>query len=106
MKSIEDFRIELIILIGSFQQFQQSDWPIFLVYFKLGCVVRMVVDSILPHAESGPNEHRKDAPRFINSVKASIEQNITPGQERVRLETEIYNLNVAYGFGVCNLGKM
>ena len=73
MKSIEDFRIELIILIGSFQQFQQSDWPIFLVH-------------------------------FINSKKASIEQNITPGQERVRLETEIYNLNVAYGFGVYNFG--
>ena len=32
---------------------------------KLGCVVRMVVDSILPHAESGPNDHRKDAPPFI-----------------------------------------
>ena len=24
---------------------------------KLGCVVRMVIDSILPHAESGPNDH-------------------------------------------------
>ena len=31
---------------------------------KLGCVVRMVVDSILPHAEGGPNDHRKDAPLF------------------------------------------
>ena len=31
---------------------------------KLGCVVTMVVDSILPHAESGPNDHRKDAPRL------------------------------------------
>ena len=29
---------------------------------KLGCVVRMVVDSILPHTECGPNDHRKDAP--------------------------------------------
>ena len=29
---------------------------------KLGCVVRMVADSILPHAECGPNDHRKDAP--------------------------------------------
>ena len=28
---------------------------------KLGCVVRMVVDSILPHAEFGPNDHQKDA---------------------------------------------
>ena len=32
---------------------------------KLGCVVRMVVHSILPHAECGPNDHRKDAPPFI-----------------------------------------
>ena len=32
---------------------------------KLGCVVKMVVDSILSHAESGPNDHRIDAPQFI-----------------------------------------
>ena len=32
---------------------------------KLRCVVRMVVDSILPHAENGPNDHPKDAPPFI-----------------------------------------
>ena len=25
----------------------------------------MFVDSILPHAECGPNDHRKDAPPFI-----------------------------------------
>ena len=31
---------------------------------KLGRVVRMVVDSILPHGEFGPNDHRKDAPPF------------------------------------------
>ena len=31
---------------------------------KLGCVVRMVVDSILSHAECGLNDHRKDAPPF------------------------------------------
>ena len=31
---------------------------------KLGCVIRMVVDSLLLHAESGPNDHRKDAPLF------------------------------------------
>jgi len=30
---------------------------------KLGCMVRIVVDSILPHAECGPNDHRKNAPR-------------------------------------------
>ena len=35
----------------------------------LGCVVRMVADSILPQVECGPNDHRKDAPRFfINPV--------------------------------------
>jgi len=33
---------------------------------KLGCVVRMVVVSMLPHAERGPNDHRKDAPPFMN----------------------------------------
>ena len=31
---------------------------------KLGCVVRMVIDSILFHAECEPNDHRKDAPLF------------------------------------------
>ena len=35
---------------------------------KLGCVVRMVVGSILPHAECGPNDHRKDAPPFTERV--------------------------------------
>ena len=29
---------------------------------KLECVVRMAVDSILPHAEFGPNGLRKEAP--------------------------------------------
>ena len=28
----------------------------------------MVVDSILPHAESGPNDHRKDAPPLTTNV--------------------------------------
>ena len=40
---------------------------------KLGCVVRMiatmVVDTILPHAECGPNDHRKDAPPFKTRQK-------------------------------------
>ena len=37
--------------------------------YKLECVVRMIVDSILPHAESGPNDHRKDAPPvYSNSM--------------------------------------
>ena len=33
--------------------------------YNLRCVVRMVVDSVLPHTESGPNGYRKDAPRLI-----------------------------------------
>ena len=32
---------------------------------KLGRVFPMVVVSILPHAEFGPNDHREDAPHFI-----------------------------------------
>ena len=36
---------------------------------KLGCVVSMVVDSILPHAECGPNDHRKDALQFSSFVQ-------------------------------------
>ena len=34
---------------------------------KLGCVVRIVVDTILPHAECGQNDHRKDAPPFTKN---------------------------------------
>ena len=50
-----------------------APWCVFLVTkrittiygpYKLGCVIRMVVGSILPHAECGPNDHRKDAPPF------------------------------------------
>ena len=47
---------------------------------KLGCVVRMVVDCILPHAESGPNDQRKDAPPFtsplnVARISLNFEQN-------------------------------
>ena len=35
-----------------------------LLHCGLECVVKMVVDSILPHVESEPNDHRKDAPSF------------------------------------------
>jgi len=37
-------------------------------YFKLVCVVRMVVDTIQLHAEIGPNDHRKDALPFSSSA--------------------------------------
>ena len=32
---------------------------------KVGCVSPMVVVSIVPHAEFGPNDHMEDAPYFI-----------------------------------------
>ena len=32
---------------------------------KLGCMIKMVVNSILPHAECGRNDHRKDAFSYI-----------------------------------------
>ena len=35
----------------------------------------MVVDSILPHAECGPNDHRKDAPRLYLNAMARVNQN-------------------------------
>ena len=33
---------------------------------KVGCVFPMVIVSIVPHAEFGPNDHREDASHFIN----------------------------------------
>ena len=35
------------------------------IIYKVGCVFPMVIVSILPHAEFGPNDHREDAPHFI-----------------------------------------
>ena len=42
---------------------------IIFVYSKLGCVVRMAVDSILPQVECEQNGHRKDAPRLGLTLK-------------------------------------
>ena len=36
---------------------------------EAGVVVRMVVDSLLPHAKFEPNDHRKNAPPFISHRK-------------------------------------
>ena len=38
--------------------------PIICSADKVGCVFSMVIVSILPHAEFGPNDHREDAPYF------------------------------------------
>ena len=40
---------------------------------KLECVVRMAVDSILPHAEFGPNDHREDAPPVKQATSVHCE---------------------------------
>ena len=32
---------------------------------KVGCVIPMIVVSILPHAEYGSNDYQEDAPHFI-----------------------------------------
>ena len=34
---------------------------------KVGYVFQMVIVSILPHAEFGPNDDREDAPHFIQN---------------------------------------
>ena len=43
------------------EQIHQQVW----FMSKVGCVFPMVIASILPHAEFGPNDHREDAPHFI-----------------------------------------
>ena len=40
---------------------------------KVGRVFPMVVVSILPHAEFGPNDHREDAPHFITELDVNGE---------------------------------
>ena len=39
-------------------------------------MVRKVIDSILPHAEFGRNDHRKDAPPFIRGY--TLDSNAGP----------------------------
>ena len=46
--------------LGMVYQFKSD----LLYFYKLECVVKMVVGYMLPHAESGPNDHQKDAPPF------------------------------------------
>ena len=41
---------------------------------KLGFVVRMVADSILPNAECGPNDYRKVAPPFRTKDTRSLSE--------------------------------
>ena len=41
-------------------------------YGKVGCVLPMVVVSILLRVEFGPNDHRKDSPDFIRVVRGRL----------------------------------
>ena len=61
-KKDEKTKKRKLVLIDTGSSFSRTNPSA--LYRKLGCVVRMVVDSILLHAESGPNDHRKDAPLF------------------------------------------
>ena len=36
----------------------------FKISYKVGCVFPMVIFSILPHAEFGPNDYQEDTPHF------------------------------------------
>ena len=40
------------------------NWEIVYIYHKVGCVFPMIIVSILPQAEIGPNDHREDASHF------------------------------------------
>ena len=42
---------------------------------KVGCVLQMVVLSILPHAEFGPNGHREGTPHFTFWVDDRVNRN-------------------------------
>jgi len=44
---------------------------------KVGCAFPVVIDSILPYAEFVPNDHREDAPHFINESLPVI---VDPGE--------------------------
>ena len=48
---------------------------------KVGCVYPMVVVSILPHVEFGPNDHWKDTPQYIYSSEFFIWDSITRGSD-------------------------
>ena len=41
---------------------------------KMEYMVKIVVDSILPHAELGPNDHPVDAPHFRITTKTIIDK--------------------------------
>ena len=64
-------------------------------YCKLGCVVRMDVDTLLLHTVSGPNDHRKDAPPF--TVWNSTLNDIQPRQSH-SLHFDLFLINIRKSF--------
>ena len=56
ISDLEANTLKLPILWVNFEYFNQN--------CKAGCVFRMVIVSILPHAEFWPDDHREDAPHF------------------------------------------
>ena len=57
----------------------------------------MVVDSILPHAECGPNDHRKDAPPFtVNSDRSvSFDADLSKDEQKVKsYQNQIEEINI------------
>ena len=55
----------------------------------------MVVVSILPHAEIGPNDHREDAPHFRTLFLSQIKISGDTDQEPVVKSNEIPNIPVS-----------
>ena len=54
--------------------FHVPKYNIFIIFNNVGCVFLMVLVSILPQAEFGPNDHREGAPHFMNcSFKKDIQ---------------------------------
>ena len=72
---------------------------------KLGCMVRKVIDSILPHAEFGRNDHRKDAPPFIRGY--TLDSNAGPPITRTDSLISVFRMcPAASGRGLCDIDRV
>ena len=61
-KNFTSFEINFVSLpLGKIQNYLRKT-------YKVGCFFSMVVIYILSHAEFGRNNHREDAPHFINEI--------------------------------------
>ena len=66
---------EIILLKKHSKRLEKYRVPT-LEFTKVGCIFLMVVVSILPHTEFGPNDHREDVPHFtyLSGGTTSFEQ--------------------------------